>query len=558
MKFFRQPSCVAQVVPWGGVGLALALSVAACATGSGGAATKGDAVASPTVAAPSENYASAPHPGGVLGGPEAARIATRVSEGLAARGDRAEADGALARAAHELGRQAQDGRKADVAVIEAIARRSGFAGVVLWAQVYTIEGEDSAAWRDGLAQLPRNLPINRYGVSVFPDGRVVSVAFASMEAALDPFPRRVAPGSSIKLTGEVAGRFTFARVDVTGVDGRVSETRMPGRKISASLAFKDAGVYKVEVLGDGATGPVVVANVPVYVGVPEPSDTGRTPNGDAGAGATLPVVAAAAVDVADWPEHMLQLLNRARAAEHLNPLKPDAELAAVASAHCRDMVANDFFGHQSPTTGGPDDRVRAAGIAVSTVGENVAQGDTPVAAHELLMDSPAHRANMLGARFTHVGIGVAATKQPGVRVTTLVFGRRPPVAVGQLTAADVTRALASLRAGRGVQAVAVDPALQAAAQAGVAAYATAPGGSAPTQRAFAASESSLREEVKRRPGQINACAKLLEILEPDDLDHYPELATPSIRRVGISVTVNQNARPPRLVVFLVLEGGGCH
>ena len=41
------------------------------------------------------------------------------------------------------------------------------------------------------------------------------------------------------------------------------------------------------------------------------------------------------------------------------------------------------------------------------VGENVAYTSTVTRAHTLLMNSPAHRANILSTTFTQVGLGVA-------------------------------------------------------------------------------------------------------------------------------------------------------
>ena len=60
-----------------------------------------------------------------------------------------------------------------------------------------------------------------------------------------------------------------------------------------------------------------------------------------------------------------------------------------------------------------------------------------------------------------------------------------------------------------------------------------------------------------RGGAQGACAKLIEVLEPEDLTGYPELASPALRQIGVAVTVRNDANPPRLVVFLMLEGGGC-
>ena len=47
----------------------------------------------------------------------------------------------------------------------------------------------------------------------------------------------------------------------------------------------------------------------------------------------------------------------------------------------------------------------AAGIPSRTVGENLALAATARTVHDGLMDSPGHKANILGSGFTRVGIG---------------------------------------------------------------------------------------------------------------------------------------------------------
>jgi uncharacterized protein YkwD len=82
----------------------------------------------------------------------------------------------------------------------------------------------------------------------------------------------------------------------------------------------------------------------------------------------------------------------------------DEALRDVAFAHSTDMAEHDFFGHVSAISGDPEARLRRAGVVVSAYGENIAQADSPENAHDSLMSSPGHRAVMLDAQFTHVGI----------------------------------------------------------------------------------------------------------------------------------------------------------
>ena len=51
--------------------------------------------------------------------------------------------------------------------------------------------------------------------------------------------------------------------------------------------------------------------------------------------------------------------------------------------------------------------MRAVGVTYQAAGENLALAPTVQVAHEGLMNSPGHRANLLNARFRRVGIGVA-------------------------------------------------------------------------------------------------------------------------------------------------------
>src|SRR5690349_5050558 len=69
---------------------------------------------------------------------------------------------------------------------------------------------------------------------------------------------------------------------------------------------------------------------------------------------------------------LLQLINADRAAEGLPPLVIDHELDAVADAHTADMLANDYFEHDSQDGRSPGDRIEVAGYDARGWGENIA------------------------------------------------------------------------------------------------------------------------------------------------------------------------------------------
>lgn len=117
---------------------------------------------------------------------------------------------------------------------------------------------------------------------------------------------------------------------------------------------------------------------------------------------------------------VFDLVNRERIAERLAPLAWSEALAEVASGHAREMYLEGYMSHLSPTTGTVTDRVRAAGIRLVLVGENLALAADPRAVHAGLMSSPGHRANILQPEFDRVGIG--AIRGPLGLMVVEVFG----------------------------------------------------------------------------------------------------------------------------------------
>jgi uncharacterized membrane protein required for colicin V production len=105
-------------------------------------------------------------------------------------------------------------------------------------------------------------------------------------------------------------------------------------------------------------------------------------------------------------DDIFELVNRSRIEEGLDPLAWSAPLAAVGHGHATEMYVAGYFGHASPATGSVADRLAQAGIPYRVVGENLALAATSRTVHDGLMDSPSHRANILGAGFTRLGIGV--------------------------------------------------------------------------------------------------------------------------------------------------------
>jgi uncharacterized protein YkwD len=116
-------------------------------------------------------------------------------------------------------------------------------------------------------------------------------------------------------------------------------------------------------------------------------------------------------------QQMLDLVNGERNWAGLKPLAVDTRLRDVARAHSVEMFQLDYFSHVSPTAGTPFDRMHAAGIGFVIAGENLAYAPNVQIAHQGLMNSPGHRANILRSEFGHVGIGVIRSQAQGSMFT---------------------------------------------------------------------------------------------------------------------------------------------
>jgi uncharacterized protein YkwD/uncharacterized membrane protein required for colicin V production len=138
-------------------------------------------------------------------------------------------------------------------------------------------------------------------------------------------------------------------------------------------------------------------------------------------GTTLPFTVTSGLrESATDEQKMLEQLNSSRADYGLAPLKDDPQLRQVATAHSEEMLKLGYFSHTSPLHGSPTERVQAAGIPFTALGENIAYAPTVDIAERGLMRSPGHRANILSTEFTRVGIGVVVTPF-GTRMFTQEF-----------------------------------------------------------------------------------------------------------------------------------------
>jgi uncharacterized protein YkwD len=111
----------------------------------------------------------------------------------------------------------------------------------------------------------------------------------------------------------------------------------------------------------------------------------------------------------------LCLLNAQRAGHGLRPLGSNRALRRSAGRYAKALVTQRFFSHVAPSGQTLRGRMARSGYGRGArgwaYGENLAWGSgsraTPARIVRAWMASPGHRANILSARWRHIGIGIA-------------------------------------------------------------------------------------------------------------------------------------------------------
>lgn len=104
---------------------------------------------------------------------------------------------------------------------------------------------------------------------------------------------------------------------------------------------------------------------------------------------------------------MIELVNKERANRGLKEVVFDAKLRKVARGHSADMFNKGYFSHYSQEGESVADRAQKAGVDFLVIGENLAYAPNLELAHQGLMNSPGHKANILSYDFGKIGIGIA-------------------------------------------------------------------------------------------------------------------------------------------------------
>ena len=326
-------------------------------------------------------------------------------------------DPALGRAARELAlQQSLLGGLVPTDIVEFILRASGAVDRTVEQGYVAMSSKDDAALSRQieklLAQTDASEPL-RIGVGeawivgANPD-RVAGVLLGRGAVRVEPVPRRMEPGETWSLRGTLPAGYRSPNALVMRPDGELVEAAVQvsggGFRVDVAMG-PGAGTWEVSVGAEGPFGHTPLVQLPVEVGRPLPDSYTTSIPPDESRITTVPAAEKLALD----------LLNRDRARFGLKALEVDPALSAIARGHSEDMRDNKFFGHVSPRTGGPAERLSAGRYRALTYAENVALHGSIHQAESALLASLGHRRNILHPKVTRVGIGVAIQEENGRR-----------------------------------------------------------------------------------------------------------------------------------------------
>lgn len=438
---------------------------------------------------------------------------------------------------------------------------------------------DPAAPQDMLDELPARLRalLGKRGSSGGSGGRWARYGFASAAlpggercgafialetfVTLQPMPHTLPVGGTAPLKGELRPPYSKPRALVTPPTGDVQKLPLALDKPQADgfrsqFTCRARGRYQLEILGEYAGGPTVLAKFPCHCGEAPPSPASL-------AGAVTPAQAPnsqrTAAAPAEAEQQLFRMINDERSRAGRLPLVLDERLAAVARAHSEDMHRHQFVAHISPRTGSPGERVKRAGIVASRVTENLAKAADPFIAHRELMESPGHRASILDPDVRQVGVGVVATRglngEPWLMITQL-FATLSDTSFAFGSKAERTAALeramahlATLRRAAGLGILQPDPALVRIAEEIATGLTT---GRLQTEQA----DQILGRSLPSLAGIfLRARLALVEILKPDGFGPVRSLMEPSVTHVGMALATlppaPKGAAPRAMLVFVL-------
>jgi uncharacterized protein YkwD len=469
-----------------------------------------------------------------VGSPE---LRAAVESGARSQGVDLRGDGRLALLATYAAEHASQG-SLPPRLVEELARHFGLFDPIVELVVLDVPRESPASpLMAALGDALGGREFTHYGASLHsePDHTWVAVALSQRQLELEPVPSVLAVNAPLRLRGVLPEGFNQPRIDVMTEDApRLLVPAGSEREFNVVVPTAHKGTYRVEVLGEGPTGTVVLAKLPVYVGTKAPAafEQQKSESG---------------VDSAALRKQLFQAVNLPRTAAGLPPLMPHAGLDAIAERHCLDMRDHGFASHTSLRTGSPVDRVKKAGLTSSLVLENILRGRDLRA----LQPGPqsAEQQNLLHRGVTHVGIGVvqASDVHGPLLIVTELFVRLDQSVDASLAEPSLLSQLNAARSQRGYASLALDTDLSEVARAAAQSFFDDAD----------STEQSVVDEAQERLARFSVAysrvnAVLAVTRELEQVGTLEPTLDPAATGVGIGIAQGERAGGRVLAVMVVL------
>jgi uncharacterized protein YkwD len=214
--------------------------------------------------------------------------------------------------------------------------------------------------------------------------------------AVRPFSRHLSGDMGVIIQGELLepSPLELWITPPSGTPFRESLSQ-DGLSFSFQLNHRQRGVYQIELLGEGRSGPIVCLNAPIYRSIKPPVE--------------LALTSFAPSSRLMWINRLRlkRLIQQTRVRAKLPKLKSNLSITKVAQRYSAEMASQDFISHTSPRGEHLSHRAEEMGLRTEKILENLAVGTNIDEIHDRLMSSPAHRSALLDEEVTHFGVGIS-------------------------------------------------------------------------------------------------------------------------------------------------------
>ncbi len=259
---------------------------------------------------------------------------------------------------------------------------------------------------------------NRFGVALVGYGeRVLGIVFLTeRQVRVNSMARQLAKPGNITVEGQVLQPVKDLQVYLELPTGRVTQQRpmrLASGAFSQLLKFKKDGSYRVQIVIDRGQGPQVASLMDISVG--NAPHRAKVPTFGAADDAPLDVI----------QRQMLEWINLIRRGYVLAPLRHSERLSTIIQSKVNATNGSEPLRHRGKNGQGPGELLQDAGIDTEAYGENLGRNRKLSSLMRELIQSPAHRQNLLASHYTHVGIGLRKIQDTGIWTVGQLFARLP-------------------------------------------------------------------------------------------------------------------------------------